>query len=313
MMQKLNKDRRGPVTVVAGFPSHSCKLYFDGACRGNPGTAGIGFLLKDSKGQVIERFNHLLGYELTNNVAEYKALIAGVQHALDHGITNIEAQGDSELICKQKTRGSDAQKATFSAARAAAPILCTSYGPKGMDHMLQSPDDDVTIRLQGRVSRLLIAPEPKSSLSNCVRVMQMKRNPNGEKEATVLCRAEVNQQVLNPSRRCRSKTSYEITASFPLFIKTIVGSSLCLQVQDSHSVFELKTQIHQATGIPPIFQQLIFEGRQLGDGSLLRNYRNLKNATISLTSRLRGGVPLVTHPSSYKQAVKSGTSAPSKL
>jgi hypothetical protein len=130
---------------------------------------------------------------------------------------------------------------------------------------------------------------------------------------------EVNQQELNPSRRRRclnlhsSKTSSEITASFPLFIKTIAGSSLCMQVQDSHSVSELKTQIHQATGIPPRFQQLIFEGRQLGDGSLLRDYGDLKNATISLTSRLRGGAPSVTHPSSYKQAVKSGTSAPSKL
>jgi hypothetical protein len=109
----------------------------------------------------------------------------------------------------------------------------------------------------------------------------------------------------------RGKTSSEIAASFPLFVKTIVGSSLCLQAQDSDSVFELKTQIHQATGIPPGFQRLIFEGRQLVDGSLLRDYGNLKNATISLTSRLRGGAPSVTHPSSYKHAVKSGTSAPS--
>jgi hypothetical protein len=130
---------------------------------------------------------------------------------------------------------------------------------------------------------------------------------------------EVNQQELNPSRRrcClnlhSSKTSSEITVSFPLFLKTIARSSLCIKVQDSHSVSELKTQIHQATGIPPKFQQLIFEGRQLGDGSLLRDYGNLKNATISLTSRLRGGVPSVTHPSYYKQVVKSGTSAPSKL
>jgi hypothetical protein len=52
----------------------------------------------------------------------------------------------------------------------------------------------------------------------------------------------------------RGKTSSETTPSFPLFIKTIVGSSLCLQAQDSVSIFELKTQIHQATGISPGFQ-----------------------------------------------------------
>jgi hypothetical protein len=102
--------------------------------------------------------------------------------------------------------------------------------------------------------------ENATSLSDCVRVMQIEWNPNGEKEVTVLCRAEVDQQALNPShrRRCLNlhsgKTSYEITTSFPLFIKTIVGSSLCLQVQDSDSVFELKTQIHQATWTPPGFQ-----------------------------------------------------------
>jgi hypothetical protein len=42
--------------------------------------------------------------------------------------------------------------------------------------------------------------ENATSLSDCVRVMLMERNPNGEKEATVLCRAEVDQQVLNPNR-----------------------------------------------------------------------------------------------------------------
>jgi hypothetical protein len=98
----------------------------------------------------------------------------------------------------------------------------------------------------------------------------------------------------------RGKSSSETTASFPLFIKTIAGSSICLQAQDSVSVFELKTQIHQATSIPPGFQRLIFEGRQLGDDSLLWDYGSLKNATIFLTSRLHGGAPSATHPSSYK-------------
>jgi hypothetical protein len=106
------------------------------------------------------------------------------------------------------------------------------------------------------------------------------------------------------------KTSSEIVAGFPLFVKTIAGSSLFLQAQDSNSVFELKTQIHQATGTLSGFQRLIFEGKQLGDGSLLQDYGNLKNTTISLTSHLHGGAPSVTHPSSYKHAVKSWTFTP---
>jgi hypothetical protein len=46
------------------------------------------------------------------------------------------------------------------------------------------------------------------------------------------------------------------------------------------------------------------------DGSLLWGYGNLNNATISLASHLRGGVPSSTHPSSYKHAMKTGTSTP---
>jgi len=76
-------------------------LHFDGACRGNPGTAGTGFVLRDGNGRVIERFSRLLGYNLTNNVAEYKALIAGLRHALRNGITDIVAYGDSDLLCNQ--------------------------------------------------------------------------------------------------------------------------------------------------------------------------------------------------------------------
>jgi hypothetical protein len=78
------------------------------------------------------------------------------------------------------------------------------------------------------------------------------------------------------------------------------------------SFFSSKFQIHQATGIPPCFQRLIFEGQQLVDGSLLRGYGNLKNATISLVSHLRGGAPSSTQPSSYKHFVKTRISTPSR-
>ena len=47
------------------------------------------------------------------------------------------------------------------------------------------------------------------------------------------------------------------------------------------------------------------------DGFMLQDYGNLKNATISLASHLRGGVPSFTHPRSYKHAVKTGISAAS--
>jgi hypothetical protein len=77
------------------------------------------------------------------------------------------------------------------------------------------------------------------------------------------------------------------------------------------TLFLISAQIPQATYIPPCFQQLIFEGRKLVDGSLLQGYVNINNATISLASRLHGCVPSSTHPSSYKHVVKKGISTPS--
>ncbi|KAH9321000.1 hypothetical protein KI387_015639, partial [Taxus chinensis] len=90
---------RSVVRIRAKSPLY--RLYFDGASRGNPGVAGIGFVLYDENGHLIEEFSKLLGYDLTNNAAEYKALIAGLQHALNLHITSIVACGDSELVCKQ--------------------------------------------------------------------------------------------------------------------------------------------------------------------------------------------------------------------
>eukprot|EP00253_Pinus_taeda_P024572 PITA_24572 len=100
-LQKLNIGRDELVSrpVHSASASSPCELYFGGACRGNSGAAGIGFLLIDSNGEVIERFSSFLGYQFTNNAAEFKALIAGLQHALGHGIRDIKAYGDSDLVC----------------------------------------------------------------------------------------------------------------------------------------------------------------------------------------------------------------------
>lgn len=75
-------------------------LYSDGGARGNPGPAGIGAVLFTPDDKVVAEVSHYIG-EATNNQAEYKALIAGLEKAKDLQIEEIDCFLDSELIVKQ--------------------------------------------------------------------------------------------------------------------------------------------------------------------------------------------------------------------
>ncbi|MGH2788474.1 MAG: ribonuclease HI family protein [Actinomycetota bacterium] len=75
-------------------------LNTDGGARGNPGPAGIGVVLKDADGIVVDEIARPIGHT-TNNVAEYEALIAGLRLALDHGLTELDVYLDSELVVAQ--------------------------------------------------------------------------------------------------------------------------------------------------------------------------------------------------------------------
>ena len=75
-------------------------LHTDGGARGNPGPAGIGVVLRDGSGEVIGEIAEGIG-SATNNVAEYTALIRGLELALDRGVTDIDVRLDSQLVVSQ--------------------------------------------------------------------------------------------------------------------------------------------------------------------------------------------------------------------
>jgi ribonuclease HI/probable phosphoglycerate mutase len=78
----------------------SCQLFTDGASRGNPGQAGAGATLLDSSGQEISGRSLYLG-QCTNNVAEYRALILGLETAIEFGCSQLAIFLDSQLIVRQ--------------------------------------------------------------------------------------------------------------------------------------------------------------------------------------------------------------------
>ena len=75
-------------------------LFTDGACRGNPGQGGAGAVLAGKNGETVAAAKKFLGH-CTNNIAEYKALILGLDEALRRGATSIFIAMDSELLVRQ--------------------------------------------------------------------------------------------------------------------------------------------------------------------------------------------------------------------
>jgi ribonuclease HI len=77
-------------------------LHVDGGARGNPGPAAIGVVIADAEGRLVEELAEHIGVA-TNNVAEYRAVLRGLERASALGASEVELIGDSELVAKQLT------------------------------------------------------------------------------------------------------------------------------------------------------------------------------------------------------------------
>jgi len=75
-------------------------VHVDGGARGNPGPAAVAAVVSDPDGTVIDEASATIGYA-TNNVAEYRALLLGLERARALGADEVEVVGDSELVAKQ--------------------------------------------------------------------------------------------------------------------------------------------------------------------------------------------------------------------
>jgi ribonuclease H / adenosylcobalamin/alpha-ribazole phosphatase len=76
------------------------RLSTDGGARGNPGPAAYGYVLEGDDGHVLAAHGEAIG-RATNNVAEYRGLVAGMEKAAAIGVRELEVVSDSELLVKQ--------------------------------------------------------------------------------------------------------------------------------------------------------------------------------------------------------------------
>ena len=78
----------------------SIEIFVDGASRGNPGPSGIGIVFYDKEKNIVKKLFKFIG-NATNNVAEYTALIYGIQEALIDRYSEMTIKSDSELMTRQ--------------------------------------------------------------------------------------------------------------------------------------------------------------------------------------------------------------------
>jgi ribonuclease HI len=94
------------------------RLSTDGGARGNPGPAAYAYVLESEDGHVLDARGEAIGVA-TNNVAEYRALVAGLEKALELGVREVDVVSDSELLVKQ-------MKGDYRVKNAALRELCVA-------------------------------------------------------------------------------------------------------------------------------------------------------------------------------------------
>lgn len=129
----IQGDRPRDIEALLRERGGRAYVYFDGASRGNPGPASVGWVIVDSDGIVAEGGERI--GEATNNQAEYEALIRALEAARDYGFDDIEVRGDSELIVKQVRGAWNANDPGLRERRVTVHELLESFDEWTLEHV----------------------------------------------------------------------------------------------------------------------------------------------------------------------------------
>jgi ribonuclease HI len=107
------------------------RLFTDGGARGNPGPAAAAYVLEAEDGTVLDARGEVIG-TATNNVAEYRALVAGLAKAVELGVGELDVISDSELLVKQmngeyRVKNAALRELSLEAARLARKLERVRY------------------------------------------------------------------------------------------------------------------------------------------------------------------------------------------
>jgi ribonuclease HI len=118
-------EPKRPAAVVA---------YIDGGARGNPGPAGYGVRIEEPGGDLVEEFSASIG-TATNNVAEYRGLVAALEWALSHGRPAVHVRSDSLLLVQQMLGNYKVKNVGLQPLHAKARELARQIGKVTFEHV----------------------------------------------------------------------------------------------------------------------------------------------------------------------------------
>ena len=138
-------------------------LFIDGASKGNPGAAGIGVLLTDlGRRDTVAEIGEGIG-QTTNNVAEYKALIRGLEEARARGAERVTVHTDSQLMARQMEGRYKINAPHLKALQAEAQALCRLFsGGVTLTHILREGNARAD-QLASQGARLASGQAPSTS------------------------------------------------------------------------------------------------------------------------------------------------------
>lgn len=108
--------------------------YIDGGARGNPGPAGFGVRIEEPGGTLVEEFHESIGVA-TNNVAEYRGLLAALEWAKARGCREVLVRSDSLLLVQQMLGNYKVKNAGLQPLHARARLLAHEIGRVTFEHV----------------------------------------------------------------------------------------------------------------------------------------------------------------------------------
>jgi ribonuclease HI len=108
--------------------------YIDGGARGNPGPAGFGVRIEEQNGTLVEEFSEAIGVA-TNNVAEYRGLLAALEWARARGLATLHVRSDSLLLVQQMKGAYKVKHPGLVPLHARARLLAHQIGRVTFEHV----------------------------------------------------------------------------------------------------------------------------------------------------------------------------------